>query len=88
MADLKQRNKLLEMVRETSEILLASDLFDLENSLLKAMDMMARCVDADRMYIWKNQIVNGKRRYEPQYEWLGERVKNTSTPCPLRTQKW
>jgi len=68
--DLGLRNKLLEVVKETSEILLTSDTNDLSMTLLEAMDHMARCMDVDRMYIWKNQIIEGKQHYEQQYEWL------------------
>jgi len=68
--DLRLRNKLLEVVKETSEILLASDTNDLSMTLLEAMEHMAHCMDVDRMYIWKNQTIEGKQKYEQQYEWL------------------
>ena len=67
---LEQRNRLLEVVKQTSEILLASDSDNHDESLLKAMELLARCVDADRLYIWKNEAIEGKLRYERQYEWI------------------
>jgi len=67
------KNKLLEMVTVTSEILLTSEASNLEKTLLEAMELMANCVDIDRMYIWKNRIVGGKTMYEQQYEWLKDK---------------
>jgi len=63
------RNKLLEVVAATSEILLSSDTSNLEKTLLKAMELMSGCVKVDRMYIWKNLTVGGKGLFEKQYEW-------------------
>ena len=80
--DLEQRNKLLEVVNETAEILLSSDTDDLGKALLAAMDLMSRSVDVDRMYIWRNRIINGKLRYEQQYEWLSGFVASKT----LRTE--
>ena len=70
--DLELRNKLLGVVKETSEILLALDTDDLKKTFLEAMELMARCVDADRMSIWRRYPIGGKLKYEQQYEWLGE----------------
>jgi GAF domain-containing protein len=70
--DLEQRNKLLEMVKNTAEILLSTDRDNLEETLLGAMDIMARCVNADRMHIFRKQLISGKPRYVHQCEWLNE----------------
>jgi signal transduction histidine kinase/ActR/RegA family two-component response regulator len=64
------KNKLLEMVAVTSEILLTSEASNLEKTLMEAMELMARCVDVDRMYIWKNRFYGRILIYEQQYEWL------------------
>jgi len=64
------KNKLLEMVAATSEILLTSDASNLEKTLLEAMELMGNCVDIDRMYIWKNRYHGRMLIYEQQYEWL------------------
>jgi len=76
---LKVKNRLLEMVAAISEILLTSEASNLEKTLLEAMELMARCVDVDRMHIWENRIVGGKAMYEQQYEWLRDR-EDTKTP--------
>ena len=70
------RNRLLGVMKDISEILLTSDTNDLKRNLTEAMELMAQCVDADRMYIWKNQLVDGKNKYEQQYEWLSDVARN------------
>ena len=75
--DLERQGKLLEVVKETSEILLASESADLGKSLVTAMGHMARCVNADRMYIWHNQIIDGRLCYEKQYEWVDDVIRDT-----------
>ena len=69
--DLQQRNKLLRVGNRTAELLIASDIDNLDKTLLTAMELLASCVDVDRMYIWRHQIIHGKLQYEQQYEWLG-----------------
>ena len=72
--DLEQQNMLLEAVKETLETLLASESDDPGKSLTKAMGLLACCVDADRMYIWKILTIGDKQCYEKQYEWLSDKV--------------
>jgi len=73
------KNKLLEVVAATSEVLLTSETSDLEKTLLKAMELMGRCVNIDRMNIWKNQISGGKSLFERQYEWIRDN-EDKATP--------
>jgi len=67
------KNKLLEMVATTSEILLTSEASNLKKTLMEAMELMAYCVDIDRMYIWKNRFHGRMLIYEQQYEWLKDK---------------
>jgi two-component system, sensor histidine kinase and response regulator len=73
------KNRLLEMVAAISEILLAFEASNLEKTLLEAMELMARCVDVDRMHIWENRDIGGTTMYEQQYEWLKDK-EDTKTP--------
>jgi hemerythrin-like metal-binding protein len=76
---LSYRDKLLQVVNGVAEMLLASESEHLETTLLAAMEAMARCVDADRMYIWKNRITNGELFYMQEYKWLNpERMNGAS----------
>ena len=76
--NLEQRNKLYKVVTESAEILLLSETGEIEETLHKAMELIASCVDVDRMYIWKNRQINGKLCYEQIYEWLGGNGTDTS----------
>ena len=64
------KNKYLEIVTKTAEMLLSSDKDELEETLLKGMDLLARSIDADRMYIWRKQFREGKLQYERLYKWF------------------
>jgi hemerythrin-like metal-binding protein len=67
---LAYRDKLLHVVNQAAEILLSSESGDLKTTLHKAMELLGLGVDADRMYIWKNQVIDGKFCYVRQYDWI------------------
>jgi hemerythrin-like metal-binding protein len=71
-SNLTQRDKLLRVVNQAAEMLLATDTGKLDATLVKVMGIMAQGVNADRMYIWKNSIENEKPCYLQEYEWLKE----------------
>ncbi|MDR1177936.1 MAG: bacteriohemerythrin [Spirochaetaceae bacterium] len=68
--ELCHRDKLLSVVNQAAGMLLSSESEYLEKTLLRAMEVLALCVDADRMYIWKKRIINGTPKYNQEYEWL------------------
>jgi len=75
--DLRRQNKLLAIINEAAEMLFfASDRDNLEEVLVKAMDSIARCVEADRMYIWQNRLASRKLGYDPQYRWVSGSEKS------------
>ncbi|MCL2008640.1 MAG: response regulator [Treponema sp.] len=76
--DLELYKKLLGVVRETSGILLSSSTHDLGKNLHRAMVCIGRCVDVDRMYIWKNDYIDGRRQYVQLFEWLGDEGKENT----------
>ncbi|MDR1971073.1 MAG: GAF domain-containing protein, partial [Treponema sp.] len=67
------QDNLLRMVNDTAVVLLASDEGQFEGSLRKSMESMARCVDIDRICIWKNQAQGESARYVKLFEWLNDR---------------
>ncbi|MDR0719477.1 MAG: response regulator, partial [Treponema sp.] len=71
-ANLAQRDKLLRVVNQAAEMLLASDTGKLDKTLVSVMGVMAQGVNADRMYIWKNSLENEKPCYIQKYEWIKE----------------
>ena len=70
--DLEGRNKVYQVVTEAADILLFSDNNDIGKSLDRVMDLLARCVDADRMFLWRKFIIDGKISYERVHEWLSD----------------
>ena len=74
--DLEKQNRLYRVVTEAAVILLFSEIEDVGKALSKTMDMMARCVDIDRIDIWRKKLVNGKHCYEQISQWRSEAGKN------------
>ena len=54
-------------------------------SLLKAMDLMGRCLDVDRVQIWRNEVVDWTLHFVLRYEWLSDIGRQkTSMPAGLK----
>ena len=66
---LEQRDLMLQTVNQVASILLQSDIDEFENGLTRCMGMMAKAVNADRVYIWKNHTLNDKLYCSQIYEW-------------------
>jgi signal transduction histidine kinase/DNA-binding response OmpR family regulator len=72
--DLFYHDRLLQVVNEAAGILLASEPEHIKETLPRVMEIMAQCIDADRMYIWKNHPKDGKLYYMQQYGWLRQNI--------------
>jgi len=71
----RQAEKLQKLVRAANKaatVLLEADDETFETSLRKGIGYMAGCVDVDRVYIWKNERIDGILYYVNQYEWIRE----------------
>ena len=68
----KQREKLLNTVNQAAEVLLTANEEDIMNALMSAMEIVGHCVDADRVQIWRNEIIDGELHFVMRYEWLSE----------------
>jgi signal transduction histidine kinase/CheY-like chemotaxis protein len=66
---LEKQDELLHTVNEIASVLLQSGVEEFENDLWRCMGMMARAVDVDRVYIWKNHIRDGELYARFLYEW-------------------
>ncbi|MDR2211140.1 MAG: bacteriohemerythrin [Spirochaetaceae bacterium] len=73
-SNLVYRGKLLQMVNHIAQLLLYAESENPEENFKPAMETMARCIDADRMYIWQNRMVNGKLHYVQEFEWVKQRT--------------
>jgi len=63
------KDSLLESVNQVSGILLEPDIGYFEMNLYMAMGMMAKAVDVDRVYVWENDMIDGKLLCTQIYEW-------------------
>ena len=69
LLDIQQRDVLLSTVNKATTLLLQADVDEFENALRISMGMMADAVYADRAYIWKNHVKDGKLYCSQLYEW-------------------
>jgi signal transduction histidine kinase/FixJ family two-component response regulator/transcriptional regulator with GAF, ATPase, and Fis domain len=71
MDAIEQRDNLLHAVNRATAVLLATEHEeDFEASLLEGMDLMGRCVDIDRIHIWRNEMIDGALHCVRQYAWV------------------
>ena len=66
---MRRQHVLLQATNEVAAILLQSDDDEFETELLRCMGIMARAVEVDRMYIWKNYMKDGQLYGTQLYEW-------------------
>ncbi|MDR1869434.1 MAG: response regulator [Treponema sp.] len=64
-----QRNNLLNTVNNVASILLQADTDEFENALIRCLAMMGDAVNADRVYIWRNHMVDGRLHCTQLFEW-------------------
>jgi len=73
MNEIEQRDNLLHTVNRAAAVLLAPvDEADFEAPLLEGMEIIGRCVDVDRICIWRNETIDGVFCYVNQFHWLDE----------------
>ena len=58
--EVKYQDHLLRTVNDTASILLASDVDEFEDGLWRCFGMLAKSVNVDRVYIWKNSQRDSK----------------------------
>ena len=66
----KYKDRLLEAVNRVSGTLLEPDINNFENNLHTAMGVMAKAVDADRVFIWKNHTIDEDLCCTQVYQWF------------------
>ena len=73
--DRRRRDQLMFAVTRMAEVLLATtDEANFGAIVHDGMELMANCIDIDRIYIWKNETQNGVTRFFQQFEWVSEKV--------------
>ncbi|MDR2184626.1 MAG: response regulator [Treponema sp.] len=76
--EILDQDRLLHVVNEAAVILLTPDESRFKNSLQRGMEMMARCVDVDRVQIWKNSVEQGVLFYGEICEWIEGAYRETA----------
>jgi signal transduction histidine kinase len=66
---LSRQDQLLHVINHAATILLAPGSNTFTAALNASMEMMARCVDMDRICVWKNRVENNQRSYSMMYGW-------------------
>jgi signal transduction histidine kinase/CheY-like chemotaxis protein len=71
--EIKYRESLLNMVNNTADVLLfANDDRYFEAALLKSFKFVGDCMDADRVQIWRNEVIDGEMHFVRRYQWLSD----------------
>jgi signal transduction histidine kinase/CheY-like chemotaxis protein len=79
LEDIQQRARLLDTVNSAATILLSKNAGEsFEESLLKSFELVGRCLDVDRVQIWRNEEIDGDLHFVLRYEWLSDYGKNCS----------
>ena len=66
------RENLLKTVNQAAEVLLTADEENTLRALLRGMAILGRCLDSDRVQIWRNEIIDGELHFVMKYQWLSE----------------
>lgn len=67
--EIELRDKLLNASNTAATLLLTSGEKPFEVALHKSMGVIAEAMDVDRVYVWKNHIVDGQLRCGQVHEW-------------------
>ena len=66
---IRRRDNLLQASNRAADVLLNADVDSFDSALRQAMRVIGRAVKADRMFIWKNQSIDGEVYSTKEYEW-------------------
>jgi len=69
--ELQRRTHLLDTVNTIASILLANnDMAVFDSSIIKCFELIGHCMDVDRVYIWRSEIIDNEQYFSQRYEWL------------------
>jgi PAS domain S-box-containing protein len=69
MAEINRQDDLLKTLNHVSTVLLDPDIEKFESNLIYSMSIMAKAVDVDRVYIWKNYTKDDGLYCTQLYKW-------------------
>ena len=80
--ELERHAQLLHAVNSAAVVMLSSaDEEKFEALLHEGMELMAKCMVIDRIYIWKNETINGVLHYTQLFDWMND-LGRRSNPVP------
>jgi signal transduction histidine kinase/CheY-like chemotaxis protein len=77
--ELTKQDRLLHVINEAATLLLAPDENTFSAAMDTSMEMMAHCVDVDRIYVWRNRLEDGKMAYSNVYGWASSSESKSET---------
>ncbi|MCL2708715.1 MAG: PAS domain-containing protein, partial [Defluviitaleaceae bacterium] len=73
MGDIEKRDTLLNVINRVAVSLLsAANEEKFEESLIKSMELIGQCLEADCVQIWENKTVNDALCFALKYKWLSD----------------
>ena len=66
---LQRRDRLLSAVNDVANLLLATTFKEFDDSLSQALSILGTAIDVDRVYVWKNEMIDGELYCSQVYEW-------------------
>jgi len=73
---IRKQTRLLDTVNTAATILLAGNKnIPFETILLKSFALIGRCLDVDRVQVWRNEVINDERHFVLRYAWLSDAGK-------------
>jgi len=71
--EIKNRGLLLSTMNNVASILLHNyEENNFKSSLLKSFELIGQCLEADRVHVWRNEMIDGELCLVREYEWLSE----------------
>ncbi len=88
------RDEMLRSLNDVAALLMGSTIDNYESSILKALEIFGVCMKADRAYIWKNEMIDGKLCCSQVSEWAKsvsskhDKIPAKAIPYDLFVPNW
>jgi len=81
--EIQRRDEMLQAVNKAAALLLSTNNSEsIRIPLVKCMELIGRSMDADRVYIWRNEVIGGELYFVCSYSWLSENGKQKKSVAP------
>jgi signal transduction histidine kinase/ActR/RegA family two-component response regulator len=64
-----QQDTLLKIINQVASILISSDAENWKSALDRGIEILYPVIDVDRMYVWRNEYLDGELHYRAIYSW-------------------